>query len=69
MLKQNPENLDARTRIVELGAIKAGLLPKKNRGETVSLILTLHYGNLDSLKGQTTAASDHAAVYIDVDLP
>src|SRR5262245_8463815 len=51
-----PENLDARTKIVELGSIKAGLLPKKNRNETVSLVLTLHYGNEDSLKGQTTAA-------------
>jgi zinc protease len=51
-----PENLDARTRIVDLGGIKAGLLSKKNRGETVSLVLTLHYGNEDSLKGQTTAA-------------
>ena len=39
-----------------LGGIKAGLLPKKNRGETVSLVLTLHYGNEESLKGQTTAA-------------
>ena len=36
--------------------MKAGLLPKKNRGETVSLVLTLHYGNDDSLKGQTAAA-------------
>jgi zinc protease len=51
-----PENLDARTRIVDLDGIKAGLLPKKNRGETVSLVLTLHYGNEESLKGQTTAA-------------
>jgi zinc protease len=51
-----PENLDARTRVVERGGIKAGVLPKKNRGETVSLVLTLHYGNEESLKGQTTAA-------------
>jgi zinc protease len=51
-----PENLDARTKIVALNGIKAGLLPKKNRGETVSLVLTLHYGNEDSLKGQNTAA-------------
>jgi zinc protease len=51
-----PENLDARTRIVDLGGIKAGLLAKKTRGETVSLVLTLHYGNEESLKGQTTAA-------------
>ncbi len=53
----SPANLDARTRIVELNGIKAGLLPKKNRGETVSLLLTLHYGNEESLKGQTMAAA------------
>jgi zinc protease len=52
----SPANLDARTKIVTLGGIKAGLLPKKNRGETVSLLLTLHYGNEESLKGLTTAA-------------
>jgi zinc protease len=51
-----PENLDGRTKIVDVGGIKAGLLSKKNRGETVSLVLTLHYGNEESLKGQTTAA-------------
>jgi zinc protease len=51
-----PDNLDARTKIVDLGGIKAGLLSKKNRGETVSLVLTLHYGNEDSLKNETAAA-------------
>jgi zinc protease len=51
-----PANLDARLKVVDVGGITAGLLPKKNRGETVSLVLTLHYGNEDSLKGQTTAA-------------
>ncbi len=50
------ENLERRTKIVDVGGIKAGLLQKKNRGETVSLVLTLHYGNEESLKGQTTAA-------------
>lgn len=52
----SPANLDARTKFVELNGIKAGLLEKKNRGETVSLVLTLHYGNEESLRGQTTAA-------------
>ncbi len=52
----SPENLDARTKIVDVGGIKAGLLEKKNRGETVSLVLTLHYGNEESLTGHTTAA-------------
>jgi zinc protease len=52
----SPANLDARIRIVNQPGLKAGLLPKQNRGETVSLVLTLHYGNEESLKGQTTAA-------------
>ncbi len=52
----SPENLDARTKFVNLDGIKVGMLPKQTRGETVSLVLTLHYGNEDSLKGKTTAA-------------
>lgn len=52
-----PANLDARLKMVEFGGIKAGLLPKKNRGETVNLVLTLHYGNEESLNGMSTAAS------------
>jgi zinc protease len=52
----SPENLEARTKIVDVGGIKAGLLQKKNRGETVSMVLTLRYGNEESLKGQTEAA-------------
>ena len=52
----SPANLDARIKVINQPGLKAGLLPKKNRGETVSLVLTLHYGNEESLKGQTTAA-------------
>ena len=33
------------------------VLPKKNRGETVSLALTLRYGNEDSLNNAGPAAS------------
>ncbi len=51
-----PANLDSRTKVIDEPGLKAGLLAKKNRGETVSLVLTLHYGNEESLKGQTTAA-------------
>ena len=51
-----PANLDARMTTVTKPGLKAGLLPKKNRGETVSLMLRLHYGNAASLKDQTTAA-------------
>ncbi len=53
----SPANLDARTKIVDADGIKAGLLEKKNRGETVSMVLTLHYGNEESLNGKTAAAA------------
>ncbi len=52
----SPANLDARIKVVNAGGLKAGLLHKKNRGETVSLVLTLHYGTPASLKDQTAAA-------------
>ena len=52
----SPANLDARVVLKTEGGLKAGLLPKKNRGETVSLVLSLRYGNEDSLKGETVAA-------------
>src|SRR5207253_5734495 len=43
-----PQNLDARTKFVDVNGIKAGLLQKKNRRETVALVLTLHHGNGES---------------------
>jgi len=52
----SPANLDSRIKILKENGIKAGLLHKKNRGETVALVLTLHYGTEDSLKDHTTAA-------------
>ncbi len=53
----SPENLDARTTVVEQDGISIAMLPKKNRGETVNMTLTLRYGNEDSLKEQSTAAA------------
>lgn len=51
-----PENLDARTKTIEVDGLKISLLPKKNRGQTVSLTMSLRYGNEESLAGKTTAA-------------
>ena len=51
-----PANLDARTKLLDEGKLKIGMLQKKNRGQTVSLVITMHYGNAESLKGLTTAA-------------
>jgi len=52
----SPENIDARTTVVDIDGVKVALLPKKNRGETVTFSLALRYGNEDSLEGLATAA-------------
>jgi zinc protease len=52
-----PENIDARTTVVNLDGVKVALLPKKNRGDTVNMTLTLRYGNEDSLMNLSAAAS------------
>ncbi len=53
----SPANIEARVRRVTLPeGIKASLLQKKNRGGEVQLLLTLHYGNDQNLKGMDAAA-------------
>jgi zinc protease len=51
-----PENIEKRVRRGELGGIKTAFLPKKTRGDLVTLRLTLRYGNEKSLNGQVWAA-------------
>ena len=52
-----PENLDSRITTLDMDGIQIGMLKKKNRGETVNMTVTLHYGNADSLNGMTPAAA------------
>ncbi len=52
-----PENIETRTKRLTIGDIKVALLPKKTRGELVSLQLTLRYGNEDNLQGMQTACA------------
>ncbi len=53
----SPAAIDARTQTAELAdGIKAALLPKKSRNEAVNLMLTLHYGNAENLRGYEAAA-------------
>jgi zinc protease len=53
-----PESIDVRTQRTTLSeGIKAALLPKKTRGETVHLGLVLRYGTPESLKGYESAAA------------
>jgi zinc protease len=57
-LDPTPANLEKRVKRSTLpGGVKVALLPHKTRGNVVRASLTLRYGNADSLKGHTTAAS------------
>ena len=48
----SPEAIEARLHGPEpIGGVKVALLPKKSRGESVQMRLTLHYGNAENLKG------------------
>jgi len=51
------DNIDKRTQRLEFGGVKVALLPKKNRGETVVVTLTMHLGNEKDLQGQRAAAA------------
>ena len=51
----SPENVESRTTRLKInGNVKVALLPKKSRGESVVLKLTLRYGTEESLHGKTT---------------
>lgn len=52
----SPENIDSRAVLMNVDGVEVAVLPKKNRGETVSLQMTLRYGNEDSLNGTGSAA-------------
>jgi zinc protease len=52
-----PLAIEARLQRAEpIAGVKLALLPKKTRGESVQLRLTLHYGNADNLKGMGEAS-------------
>ncbi len=53
----SPANIEARSKRLTLpGGVKVVLLPKKTRGESVNLRLTLRYGDENNLRGLATAA-------------
>jgi len=54
----SPANLDRRTEHLTLAnGMKVALLPKKSRGNVVSVHLDLHFGTEQTLRGQRAAAS------------
>jgi len=48
------DNIDRRTRRVDIGNLQLALLPKKNRGETVSVRTVFRWGDEATLKGRAT---------------
>lgn len=50
-------NIDARTRRLAIGDLKVALLPKKNRGATVRVLIQPRWGDEKSLFGKSVAAS------------
>jgi zinc protease len=46
------DNIDARTKRIQVGNVKVALLRKKNRGETVNFTISMHLGNEQALFGQ-----------------
>jgi zinc protease len=57
-----PANLDARTQTFAVGGVKAALLPKGTRGQAVSAVLILHFGDENSLAGQSATAQAVASL-------
>ncbi len=50
-------NILARTQLSRIGGLQLALLPKKNRGETVSVAMQLHWGDEKSLFGKQTIST------------
>jgi zinc protease len=57
-----PANIDARTQTFAIGGVKGALLPKGTRGQAVSAVLMLQFGDEKSLFGQGAAAQAAAAL-------
>jgi zinc protease len=62
-IEATPAAIEARTQRGQLaGGVKTALLPKKTRGQRVTIELTLHYGSEAALKGRAEAARLVAAM-------
>ena len=55
-------NIMRRTRLLTVGGVRVALLPKKNRGEAVSVELVQHFGDAASLFGKGAVPSLTAAM-------
>ncbi len=46
-------NIDARTERLKINGVDVALLPKKTRGQTVTVLTSFRYGNLETTQGKT----------------
>jgi len=53
----SPENIEQRVKRLEIGGMKIALLHKKTRGEMAYFAMSLPYGDVETLFGQSYAAS------------
>jgi zinc protease len=56
------DNINQRTTLTTIGGLKVALLPKKTRGETVSVALNLHWGDEHTLFNKQTIAGMTSAM-------
>jgi len=52
----SPASIQGRTQFASVGDLKVALLPKKNRGETVNVSISLNWGDEQSLFGKKTVS-------------
>ena len=56
------DNINRRTERMAIGGLQVALLPKKTRGETVSVAMNLHWGDEKTLFGKQTVANMASAM-------
>ncbi|MBP1207572.1 zinc protease [Duganella sp. 1411] len=56
------DNINARTEIKTIGGLRVALLPKKNRGEAVSVNMSLHWGDEKNLFNTNAVAAAASAM-------
>ena len=55
----SPENIERRVKRSQAGGVRLALLPKKTRGEMANVVLSLHFGAPQSLKGRVDGAAGY----------
>ena len=52
----SPQNIDARTHLLQVEDLQIALLPKKTKGQTVNVAMDFEFGDRETLHGETVVA-------------